>query len=60
MHRIVFIKCFTEHSTNLSWVQNRLKGKPKYATKLKKCKEDIQKLQKKLQKIEEQTGLSIN
>jgi RNA polymerase primary sigma factor len=60
MPRREFIKSFTEQSTNLSWVQNRLKGKPKYATKLKKCKEDIQKLQKKLQKIEEQTGLSIN
>jgi RNA polymerase primary sigma factor len=60
MPRREFIKSFTEQSTNLSWVQNRLKGKPKYATKLKKCKEDIQKLQKKLQKIEGQTGLSIN
>ena len=60
MPRREFIKSFTEQSTNLSWVQNRLKGKPKYATKLKKCKEDIQKLQKKLQKIEDQTGLNIN
>jgi len=60
MPRREFIKSFTEQSTNLSWVQNRLKGKPKYATRLKKCKEDIQKLQKKLQKIEDQTGLNIN
>ena len=59
MPRREFIKSFTENSTNLSWVQNRLKGKPKYATKLKKSKEDIQKLQKKLLRIEEHTSLTI-
>ena len=59
MPRREFIKSFTEHSTNLSWVQNRLKGKPKYAAKLKKNKDEIVKLQKKLLKIEEQTDLTV-
>ena len=59
MPRKEFIKSFTQNSTNLSWVQNRLKGKPKYATKLKKNKEEIQKFQKKLFKIEEQTNLTV-
>ena len=59
MPRKEFIKSFTENSTNLSWVQNRLKGKPKYAVKLKKCKEDIQKSQKRLLRIEEHTNLTI-
>ena len=60
MARREFIKTFAENSTNLSWVQNRLKGKPKYATKLKACKEDIVKLQKKLGRIEVQTNLSVS
>ena len=60
MARREFIKTFAENSTNLSWVQNRLKGKPKYATKLKACKDDIEKLQKKLGRIEVQTNLSVS
>jgi len=60
MARREFIKTFAENSTNLSWVQNRLKGKPKYATKLKACKDDIVKLQKKLGRIEVQTNLSVS
>ena len=59
MPRKEFIKSFTENSTNLRWVTNRLIGKPKYATKLKKNKEEIVKLQKKLLRIEEQTNLSV-
>ena len=60
MARRDFIKTFAENSTNLSWVQNRLKGKPKYAKKLKDCKDDIVKLQKKLGRIEVQTNLSVS
>jgi RNA polymerase primary sigma factor len=60
MPRREFIKSFTENSTNLSWVQNRLKGKPKYSAKLKKAKDEIQKFQKKLLKIEELTNLSVS
>ena len=60
MPRREFIKSFTDNSSNLSWVQNRLKGKPKYAAKLKKNKEEIQKYQKKLGRIEEQSNLSVS
>ena len=59
MPRREFIKSFTEHSTNLSWVQNRLKGKPKYSAKLKKSKDEIQKFQKKLKRIEDLTNLTV-
>ena len=60
MPRREFIKTFTDNSSNLAWVQNRLKGKPKYAVKLKKNKEEIQKYQKKLGRIEEQSNLSVS
>ena len=59
MPRREFIKTFTENSTNLRWVTNRLISKPTYATKLKKNKDEIIKYQKKLLKIEEQTNLSV-
>ena len=48
MPRKEFIKSFTENSTNLRWVTNRLIGKPKYATKLKKNKEEIVKCSKEI------------
>ena len=60
MPRREFIKTFSENSTNLRWVTNRLISKPTYATKLKKNKDEIIKYQKKLVKIEEQTNLSIS
>ena len=59
MPRREFIKSFADNSSNLAWVQNRLKGKPKYAVKLKKNQEDIKKIQRKLLKIEELTNLKV-
>ena len=59
MSRREFIKSFADNSSNLAWVQNRLKGKPKYAVKLKKNQEDIKKIQRKLLKIEELTNLKV-
>ncbi len=59
MPRREFIKNFADNSSNLAWVQNRLKGKPKYAVKLKKNQEDIKKIQRKLLKIEELTNLKV-
>ena len=59
MPRREFIKSFTDNSSNLAWVQNRLKGKPKYAVKLKKNQDDIKKIQRKLLKIEELTNLKV-
>ena len=43
MPRREFIKSFADNSANLDWVQNRLKGKPKYSSKLKKNKDEIKK-----------------
>ena len=60
MPRREFIKSFADNSSNLDWVQNRLKGKPKYAVKLKKNKDNIRKIQKKLLKIEELTNLKVS
>ena len=60
MPRREFIKSFADNSSNLDWVQNRLKGKPKYAVKLKKNKDDIKKIQRKLLKIEELTNLKVS
>ena len=60
MPRREFIKSFTDNSSNLDWVQNRLKGKPKYAVKLKKNKDNIRKIQRKLLKIEELTNLKVS
>tara|TARA_B100001778_G_scaffold174297_1_gene143382 strand:+ start:2834 stop:4672 length:1839 start_codon:yes stop_codon:yes gene_type:complete len=59
MPRREFIKSFADNSSNLAWVQNRLKGKPKYAVKLKKNQDDIKKIQRKLLKIEELTNLKV-
>ncbi len=59
MPRREFIKSFADNSSNLAWVQNRLKGKPKYAVKLKKNQENIKKIQRKLLKIEELTNLKV-
>jgi len=59
MPRREFIKSFTDNSSNLAWVQNRLKGKPKYAVKLKKNQDDIKKIQRKLLKIEELSSLKV-
>ena len=60
MPRREFIKSFADNSANLDWVQNRLKGKPKYSSKLKKNKDEIKKIQKKLLKIEELTSLKVS
>ena len=60
MPRREFIKSFADNSANLDWVQNRLKGKPKYSSKLKKNKDEIKKIQKKLLKIEELTNLKVS
>ena len=50
---------FPKNETNLSWIQNRLKGKPSYAKNLKNQKDAIKKLQKRLAIIEEQAMLPI-
>ena len=59
MPRKDFIASFPKNETNLHWVDKHIRQKRKYSSALNKAKEDIQKAQKRLQKIEELTVLSI-
>jgi RNA polymerase primary sigma factor len=59
MPRKDFIASFPKNETNLSWVDKHIRQKRKYSSALNKAKEEIQKAQKRLQKIEELTTLTI-
>jgi RNA polymerase primary sigma factor len=59
MPRKDFIASFPKNETNLHWVDKHIRQKRKHSSALAKAKEDIQKAQKRLQKIEEATTLTI-
>jgi RNA polymerase primary sigma factor len=59
MPRKDFIASFPKNETNLHWVDKHIRQKRKYSSALNKAKEDIQKAQKRLQKIEESATLTI-
>jgi RNA polymerase primary sigma factor len=59
MPRKDFIASFPKNETNLSWVDKHIRQKRKHSSALAKAKEDIQKAQKRLQKIEEACALTI-
>jgi RNA polymerase primary sigma factor len=59
MPRKDFIASFPKNETNLHWVDKHIRQKRKYSSALNKAKEEIQKAQKRLQKIEELTVLTI-
>jgi RNA polymerase primary sigma factor len=59
MPRKDFIASFPKNETNLSWVDKHIRQKRKHSSALHKAKEEIQKSQKRLQKIEELTTLTI-
>jgi RNA polymerase primary sigma factor len=59
MPRKDFIASFPKNETNLSWVDKHIRQKRKYSSALNKLKDEIQKAQKRLQKIESDTGLTI-
>ena len=59
MPRKDFIASFPKNETNLHWVDKHIRQKRKYSSALNKAKEEIQKAQKRLQKIGELTSLSI-
>ena len=59
MPRKDFIASFPKNETNLSWVDKHIRQKRKHSSALHKAKEEIQKAQKRLQKIEELTTLTI-
>jgi len=60
MPRKDFIASFPKNETNLHWVDKHIRQKRKYSSALNKAKEEIQKAQKRLQKIGELTSLSIS
>jgi RNA polymerase primary sigma factor len=59
MPRKDFIASFPKNETNLSWVDKHIRAKRKHSSALAKLKEDIQRTQKRLQKIEQATALTI-
>jgi len=59
MPRKEFIESFPGNETNLKWVANVTRRKQSYAETIKVCQEDIQRIQQRLQHVEEATGLSI-
>jgi RNA polymerase primary sigma factor len=59
MPRKDFIASFPKNETNLAWVDKHIRAKRKHSSALGKLKDEIVRNQKRLQKIEETTGLTI-
>jgi RNA polymerase primary sigma factor len=59
MPRKDFIASFPKNETNLSWIDKHIRSKRKHSSALGKLKEEVQRAQKRLQKLEQATGLSI-
>ncbi|MEO8467467.1 MAG: RNA polymerase sigma factor RpoD, partial [Gammaproteobacteria bacterium] len=59
MPRRDFIASFPKNETNLHWVDKHIRSKRKHSSALAKARDDIQRAQKRLQKIEQTLFLSI-
>ena len=59
MPRKDFISSFPRNETNLEWVEKHIRAKRKHSSSLARLKDDIQRSQRKLQLIEEISGLTI-
>ena len=59
MPRKEFIASFPDHETDLTWIDAKLKKKPKYADALAACQTEILRIQKKLAAVEREANLSI-
>jgi len=59
MPRKDFIASFPKNETNLTWVDKHIRAKRKHSSQLARLKDDIQRAQKRLQKIETMTYLHI-
>jgi RNA polymerase primary sigma factor len=59
MPRKDFIASFPKNETNLNWVEKHIRAKRKHSSQLAKLKDDILRCQRRLQKIETRTFLSI-
>jgi RNA polymerase primary sigma factor len=60
MPRKDFIASFPKNETNLSWVDKHIRAKRKHSSALLRLKDEIQRAQKRLQKIGQATMLSIS
>jgi RNA polymerase primary sigma factor len=59
MPRKDFIASFPKNETNLTWIDKHIRSKRKHSSALGKLKEEVQRAQKRLQKLEQSTALSI-
>ena len=59
MPRKDFISTFQGSETDEKWVATHVRGKKEYATRLAAEKETIQRLQRRIVQIEEQSGLTV-
>ena len=59
MPRKDFIASFPRNETSLDWVDKHIRAKRKHSSSLARLKDDIQRSQRKLLQIEEQSGLTI-
>ncbi len=59
MPRKDFIATFPKNETNLHWIDKHIRSKRKHSSALAKLKEDVQRHQKRLQKIEQAASLTI-
>ncbi len=59
MPRKDFVGSFPQNQTNLKWIDKHIRAKRKHSSQLNKLKEEVLRCQKRLQKIEIGTHLSI-
>jgi RNA polymerase primary sigma factor len=59
MPRKDFITSFQGSETDLKWVSRHTRGKKDYAAKLAAQKDNIQRLQRRIAQVEEQSGLAV-
>jgi RNA polymerase primary sigma factor len=59
MPRKDFIASFPKNETNTNWINKHIRAKRKHSSQLARLKDDILRAQKRLQKLEEITHLSI-
>ena len=59
MPRKDFLGSFPKNETNLSWIDKHIRAKRKHSSQLAKLKDDVLRAQKRLQKLEVITALSI-
>ena len=59
MPRKDFIATFPKNETNLHWIDKHIRSKRKHSSALAKLKEEVQRHQKRLQKIEQAASLTI-